>query len=74
MKGREGVRDVKRPTDPTPMALTLAVWLCALPFVLLLVGPPFGWRVAAMAAGGLLMALAVICRGVCDEDRALVRG
>lgn len=52
-------------SDPTPMALTLGVWLCTLPFLLLLLGPFFGWKVAALATGGLLLVLAVVCRGVC---------
>ena len=51
--------------DPAPMALTLGVWLCALPFVLLLLGPLFGVKAAALAAGGLLVAVAAICWYVC---------
>jgi hypothetical protein len=47
------------------MALTLGLWLCTLPFVLLLLGPFFGWEVAAGAAGGLAVVLAVICWGIC---------
>jgi hypothetical protein len=47
------------------MALTLGVWLCALPFVLLLLGPLFGVKAAALAAGGLLVAVAAICWYVC---------
>ncbi len=51
--------------DPAPMALTLSVWLCALPFVLLLTVPLFGLKVAATIAAGLLLVLAAACRGVC---------
>jgi hypothetical protein len=47
------------------MALTLGVWLCTLPFALLLLGPLFGWKVAAVTAAGLLVVLALICRSVC---------
>jgi hypothetical protein len=47
------------------MALTLGVWLCALPFVLLLIGPFFGLTAAAMAAGGALAASALLCWSVC---------
>ena len=47
------------------MALTLGVWLCALPLVLLLLAPLFGWKVAASAAGVVLAVVAVICWGVC---------
>ncbi|MFZ1059072.1 MAG: hypothetical protein WAP47_07760 [Candidatus Rokuibacteriota bacterium] len=51
--------------DPAPMALTLGVWLCALPFVLLLLGPLFGLPAAALAAGVVLVALALLCWSVC---------
>jgi hypothetical protein len=47
------------------MALTLGIWFCALPFVLLLLGPFFGLKITWAAAGGLLLALAMICWGVC---------
>lgn len=48
-----------------PMALTVGVWLCALPFILLLLGPLFGWKVTAIAAGGVLAVLTLICWGIC---------
>ena len=47
------------------MALTLGVWLCVLPFVLLLLGPLFGVKAAALAAGGLLVAVAIACWSLC---------
>jgi hypothetical protein len=37
-------------TDPAPMALTLGVWLCAFPFVLLVVGWLWGLIIEALAA------------------------
>jgi len=55
---------------PASMSLTLAIWICALPVVLLLVGPAFGLKAAAVAAGGLLVALAAICWSACARDRA----
>ena len=51
--------------DPAPMVLTLGVWLCALPFVLLLIGPLLGLKGAALVVGGLLAALALLCWSVC---------
>jgi hypothetical protein len=47
------------------MALTLCVWLCALPFVVLLLAPLFGWKVTLLAAGGVLLVLALVCWSVC---------
>jgi hypothetical protein len=47
------------------MALTLGVWLCASPFVLLVVGWVWGLKMAGLAAGGLLVGLAVICWTLC---------
>lgn len=52
-------------TNPAPMMLTLGVWLCTLPFLLLVTIPLFGLKVAAIAAAGLLVALVLVCRGVC---------
>ena len=51
--------------DRAPMALTLGVWLCTLPFIFLLLGPLFGWGVALSAAGGVLLVLALVCWSVC---------
>lgn len=61
---------MRRLPDRAPMALTLGVWLCALPLVLLLLGPLFGWKVTALTAGGLLVVLTLICRGVCTAKAA----
>jgi len=47
------------------MALTLGVWLCTLPFILLLLGPLLGWKVALLAAGGVLLALSLVCWSIC---------
>jgi hypothetical protein len=47
------------------MALTLTLWLCSVPLVLLLVAPRFGMPATAAAAGGLLVALALVCWQVC---------
>jgi hypothetical protein len=52
------------------MALTLAVWLCALPIIVLLIGPAFGLKAAAAAAGGLLVVLALICWDLCATKAA----
>jgi len=47
------------------MILALAVWLCSLLLVGLVVVPLFGFKVAVAAGLGLLVALLVICWGVC---------
>jgi hypothetical protein len=47
------------------MALTLGVWLCTLPFIFLLLVPLFGWKLALLASGGVLLALALVCWGIC---------
>jgi hypothetical protein len=53
--------DGGRRRDLTPMALTLGVALCTLPFVVLLVVPWFGVRVALGVALGVLAAISVVC-------------
>ncbi|HBY94835.1 MAG TPA: hypothetical protein DEP84_12900 [Chloroflexi bacterium] len=47
------------------MVLTLAVWLCSLVLIGLIVAPLLGLRAAGTAAVGLLVALLVICWGIC---------
>lgn len=47
------------------MGLIMVVWLCALPFVVLLVIPLFGIQVALVAAAALLIAMLVYCWGAC---------
>ncbi|KRT73139.1 MAG: hypothetical protein XU13_C0016G0044 [Candidatus Rokubacteria bacterium CSP1-6] len=47
------------------MALTLGVGLCTVPVILFLLAPLVGLKAAALAAGGLLVALALLCWSVC---------
>jgi hypothetical protein len=47
------------------MALTLVLWLCALPLVALLVVPFFGLSVAAVVAVLLLVVMLITCWGIC---------
>ncbi|HZQ10437.1 MAG TPA: hypothetical protein VFD70_27910 [Anaerolineae bacterium] len=52
-------------THDTTMLLTIFLWLCALPFVLLLTVPFFGWQLGILASAiALLMTLAV-CYALC---------
>ena len=59
------VAGTKRHADQTPMALTLGVWLCTLPFVFLLIGPLLGWQAGLFVAGGVLAILSLICWTLC---------
>ena len=47
------------------MPLALAIWLCALPFVFLLVGPWLGFRSAVATAIGLLVVITAVCWMLC---------
>ena len=47
------------------MMLTLGVWLCTAPLVLLVLGPLFGLKAAVSAAGAVLAGLALICWSAC---------
>lgn len=49
----------------TPLSLTVGVWLCCLPIILLLVIPFFGWKVGAIGALVLFGILLVVCFGIC---------
>jgi hypothetical protein len=54
-----------RPGDRAPMLLTLAVGLCAVPFVLLLVGPLLGLRAAVGVSLALLAGITLVCWALC---------
>ena len=47
------------------MGLILVVWLCALPFIGLLIVPLFGVKVAVVVAALLLIAMLLYCWGYC---------
>lgn len=47
------------------MALTIVVWLCSLPLIVLIVLPRFGLEAAAVAALALLIIALVMCWGIC---------
>ena len=48
------------------MALAIIIWMCALPLVGLLILPFFGLNIGLLIATGLLIAILVICRGICS--------
>lgn len=52
-------------THDTTMLLTLFLWLCALPFVLLLTVPFFGWQLGILTAAIALLMVLVVCYAVC---------
>ncbi|HKZ86643.1 MAG TPA: hypothetical protein VJ793_23675 [Anaerolineae bacterium] len=47
------------------MALTIVVWLCSLPLIVLIVLPLFGLEAAAVAALALLIIALVMCWSIC---------
>ena len=52
------------------MILALVVWLCALPFVFLLVMPLLGFRAALGVALALLLGIALVCWALCSVGRS----
>ncbi|MHB8776593.1 MAG: hypothetical protein ACYC6R_02375 [Anaerolineales bacterium] len=48
------------------MALAIIVWMCTLPLIGMLVLPLFGLNVGLMVAAVLLIAILVICWGICS--------
>lgn len=48
------------------MVLAVVVWLCTLPLVGLFVFPFWGMEISILIAIGLLIALLIICWGICD--------
>lgn len=49
----------------TTLLLTLLIWLCALPFILLLTVPFLGWQVGILAAAIALFIGLLICYAIC---------
>lgn len=47
------------------MVLAIVIWMCTLPLVGLLILPFFGLKVSLLAAAGLLIAVLIICWGIC---------
>jgi hypothetical protein len=60
------------------MGRTLMLWLCALPFVVLIVLPLWGSRVALVSALVLLVVMRGICWAICsvrlpDEEQKVLK-
>ncbi len=53
----------------TTLFLTLAVWLCAAPFVLLLTLPFFGWQGGVTATAILFLLALAACWGICQYPK-----
>jgi hypothetical protein len=51
--------------DRVPMVMALVVWLCSLPFVLVLLVPWLGLATAATIALALLAGITVVCWAMC---------
>lgn len=77
-KGQEGVkvhwtappwswRWPRRRIHDAPLLLALLVWLCALPVILLLTIPFFGPTVGLSAAAAALIAILLVCLGICSS-------
>jgi len=49
----------------TTMVLSLMLWLCVPPFVLLLTVPFFGWQVGIPAVAIALLLILAACWGIC---------
>lgn len=61
------VRWRRAKTLETPALLAALVWLCALPVILLLTLPFFGAGVALTVAAVALLAMLLVCLGICME-------
>lgn len=48
------------------MALAIIIWMCTLPLVGLLVLPLFGLKISLLVLAGLLIAILLICWGICS--------
>lgn len=48
------------------MVLAILIWMCALPLVGLLILPFFGWKISLLVAAVLLIAVLIICSGICS--------
>ena len=64
---------MKPRADGAPMALTLGIWLCTVPFVLVLVTPWLGLKGALAVAATLAAVMAVICWTLCTAQRMISR-
>ena len=57
----------------TTMFLTLVIWLCVVPFVLLFTLPFFGWQGGLTAAVITLFLALALCWGVCFYPKIAVK-
>lgn len=48
------------------MALAIVIWMCTLPLVGLFILPFFGLKVSLLVSAGLLIAILVVCQGICS--------
>lgn len=56
-----------------PLLLALLLWLCTLPVVLLLATPFFGVNTALIVAAVVLIAILLVCFGICTPEEPMNR-
>ena len=61
----EGIRRILNGFHDTTMFMSLMLWLCAVPFVLLLTVPFFGWVGGLIAAVVAFFIALAACWGIC---------
>ncbi len=61
----EHIRDILRGFHDTTMFLSLMLWICIAPFVLLLTVPFLGWQGGITAALIAFLIILAFCWGVC---------
>lgn len=70
---RERIRAIFGGFQDTTMLLTLVIWLCVVPFVLLFTLPFFGWQGGLTAAVITLILALALCWGVCFYPKIIVK-
>jgi hypothetical protein len=60
-----GVRNILHGFHDTTMFLSLMLWICVAPFILLLTVPFFGWEVGLSAVVIAFFIALALCWGIC---------
>ncbi len=59
------IRNILSGFHDTTLFLTLMLWLCVTPFILVLIVPFFGWQVGIVAVALALLIALALCWGIC---------
>lgn len=70
----KSILDVLKGFHDTTMFLTLGLWLCVAPFVVLFTFPFFGWQGSLTAATIAFLIALALCWGVCLFPKSLRDG